>query len=140
MKDGFRFLDHTGDFAFEVWAKGLEGLFAQASLAVTEAMVDSASVRSLQSVEWSVKADFLEGLLVRQLTEILFLLETKALVFAEFEIHWKDDFELNCIARGEAFDPDRHGFKTALKAVTYHQLKILQKEDGTFHAQVVLDV
>jgi SHS2 domain-containing protein len=41
--------------------------------------------------------------------------------------------------RGEIFDPSRHQFKTEIKAVTYHQVEIIDKGES-WVARVIFDI
>jgi SHS2 domain-containing protein len=41
--------------------------------------------------------------------------------------------------RGEKLDLTRHGFRTEIKGVTYHDFRVWQ-EDGLWHARIIFDV
>jgi SHS2 domain-containing protein len=80
-----------------------------------------------------------EDLLIRWLGELLFLCQGRGYLFKEFSILHLDSKSLRAIVRGEIFDPSRHRFKTEIKAVTYHQVEVQQKDDG-WEGKVVFDV
>ncbi len=81
----------------------------------------------------------METLLVRLLQEVLYLFDARRFVARRLEIEsWKDKRLIGRVW-GETFDPERHGFKTEIKAVTYHGLKI-SKSKGRWYAELVLDV
>src|SRR5690606_36717466 len=115
-----RNLDHTADLGIEVWADSRESLLAHASEALTGQMVDISTVKPVREVEWTVDGDSPEDLLVGQLQEILFRLDTEGMVFSEFRISLRGLNTIKCLAYGEPLNRERHGFKTEIKAVTYH--------------------
>ena len=63
----------------------------------------------------------------------------KGMVFVEFDIEsWNTD-EVIGRARGERFDIDRHEFRTAVKAATYHQFESHPTPQG-WEIRVFVDV
>ena len=67
------------------------------------------------------------------------LFETQKVVLGKFEIKTLTDQTLKAIAWGEPFQWEKHRFKQAVKAVTYHQLRIWETSKG-WRARVILDV
>jgi hypothetical protein len=60
----------------------------------------------------------------------------RRLALIEFEVEIKG-LKLNCRAKGERFDPQRHGPKQEIKAVTYHMLQVNADEPSV---TVIFDV
>lgn len=139
MNNSFRSLDHTGDLGVEVWGSSWEELFQNASLATVYFIADLTKIRPDRKVSWQLKAEGLEGLLVRHLEEILYRMDAQGMVFSCFEVRLEGGCALRCEAWGEPLDREQHGFKTELKAVTYHGLKLWQ-ESGICHARIIFDV
>jgi SHS2 domain-containing protein len=73
------------------------------------------------------------------LNQLLYLYDVEAFLGCDFEVVSLNDEHLTARASGERFDPAFHIGKTAVKAATYHQLKISRVSDG-WHATVVLDL
>lgn len=140
MDAGFRALDHTGDLGVEVWAPSREGLFETASRALVDLLIEPERVATRETHRWVLHGEVDEGLMVRQLEEILFQMDAKGLVFSSFHIQFFDNHTLHCEARGEPLDRERHGFKTEIKAVTYHGLKLWRDGEGRYRAKVIFDV
>ncbi|TLZ54859.1 MAG: archease [Methanobacteriota archaeon] len=132
----FEELDHTADVGIRAYGATLEELFENAAAGMSSLIVDLESVKPRGEVEVRVKADDLEGLLVNWLQELLFLHETQHLVFCEFDVAI-GGLDLTGRARGEAIDKRRHELKLAVKAVTYHRLKV-DPEKGV--AEVIFDI
>jgi SHS2 domain-containing protein len=133
-------LDHTADLGWAVWGDSWEELCENAGRALTDTLVDLGKVEPRQEVQWRVQTSTPERLLVRHLEEILFQFDAKGMVFSRFQISRLGTDGLSCRAWGEPLDRDKHGFKTEIKAVTYHQLKIERESDGRYSARVILDV
>lgn len=138
-----RFLDHTADVAFEVAAPSLDTLFAESAQALLETITDPATVRASLHRSFELTAPDLETLLVDWLGELVYVFEVDRQLFADAEVTVTEDDagpRLTAVARGEPYDPDRHPIRVQVKAVTYHQLEVACRPDGTWVARVVFDI
>ena len=135
----YRLIDHTGDLGLEVRGDDFPGLFVNAAWAFTDILVDAARVRTDRVQDITVEAPDREALLAAWLGELLYLFDARGLVFNRFEIREWTEEKLAARAWGEKFDPDRHGFRQGVKAVTYHQLMVAEALDG-FVVRVFLDI
>ena len=105
------------------------------------------SVEPKKAFRVSVGAFSTEELLVEWLRELLYLYETKRVLFKKFIIgemvpltkKGVKGYRLKAEASGEKLDLARHEIKTEVKAVTYHQLSVAKK-GNTWIARVILDV
>ena len=134
----FQFIDHTADAGILVKAETLEGMFETAALGFSELITRVDSLNCLIQRQFRLQEDDIETLLVSWLQELLYLLDTEDLIFGRFRVHLKD-LTLKATAWGEVFDPEIHTMKTEIKAVTYHQLKVVEDEQG-WRAQVIFDI
>jgi SHS2 domain-containing protein len=135
----YRIINHTGDLGMTVRGRDRIDLFEQAAWAFFDLLVDVRKIEPEKPLEVSVEAPDLEALLVAWLGELLFLFDARRMVFSRFEIEELNDRSLKGRAWGEDFDPERHGFKHGIKAVTYHQLGIWETPKG-WRARVILDI
>jgi SHS2 domain-containing protein len=131
--------DHTADIGIRAFGRSLEELFGNAAYALFDQLTDLRKVRTEVSHEISVQGADREDLLIRWLGELLFLCEGRGYLFKEFSFSLLEPTSLKAFARGETFDPSRHRFKTEIKAVTYHQVEVKEK-DGGWEGRVVFDV
>ena len=131
--------DHTADIGILVFGKSLEEVFVNAAWALFDLLTPMDSIRENLVREIAVEGADIEDLLVRWLSELLFLCEGEGFLFREFSISSLTATSLKASARGEIFDPSRHRFKTEIKAVTYHQVELAQKE-GLWIGKVIFDV
>ena len=135
----FRFVEHTGDVGVMVYGDSLAGLFTHAAEALFLVMTEPRKIREKESRDLSLKASGPEALLVTWLNEFLYLFDTQRLLFRHFDILRLDGLELEATARGEAYEEGRHPINTAIKAVTYHQLKI-SNEKGVWKTRIIFDL
>lgn len=135
----FKFIDHTGDLGLTVFGETLDGLFVHAAEALFHVLTDRRKIRDRHRQEISLDARGTEELLVVWLGELLFLFETKRLLFRRFEIRGLDGIHMEASAWGEQYEEGRHPIKTLIKAVTFHQLRV-EKTKGRWRARIILDL
>lgn len=136
----YRLLDHTGDMAILVRARTREGLYDAATRAFFDLMLDVRTVKGCEKVPIRVKgAVDPEDLLVRYLSELLYLHDADGWLFRGARVAALTDTELEAEADGERFDATRHVIERQVKAVTYHHLLLSQDRDG-WSARVVVDL
>lgn len=137
----YEYLDVRGDIGFVVRGEKIEDIFKTAALAMYNIMVDISKVKRSVSREVEVSAKDLDILLHHWLQELLFITDTEGIVFSSFdvEICKDDEFMAKGKAYGEKLNPELHEIRTAIKAVTYHNLE-LRLENSGWKAVVILDV
>jgi SHS2 domain-containing protein len=132
-------LSHTGDLGMMVYGRDLPELFAHAAWAMFDLMSDATTIRPLQTTTVSVEANDLEDLLVRWLSELLYLYDTQRFLSCTSTFTTLEPRRLEATIQGEPFDPARHPIDTEIKAVTYHQIAV-EQIDGRWHARVIFDL
>lgn len=118
-----------------------EELFVFAAEATFDLMVSSRReyIPSIE-VPISVEAPAVDGLMVRWLSELLFVFERRRLVLSRFFIDNIDERSVAGAAKGIPFDSTRHRQKLEIKAVTYHGLVVERGEGGLWRAEVLFDI
>jgi SHS2 domain-containing protein len=137
----YRFLPHTADVAVAVRAATLPALFGHAASALFDLTTDRRSVRPRRRARFEAQGVTLENLLVRFLSELLYLQEVKGWRFHSCRVTSLDrhGFRVRAVAAGEPFDPERHPRRREVKAITYHQLAV-RRRAGVWRVRFVLDV
>ena len=130
----FRFLEHTTDAEIEAYGMNLDESFENAGLATEESMVDLSTISSNLSTHIVVKGEDLQSLLYSWLEALISLQDTDGMLFSKFSCKVSKtargfDLKANLLS-GEKFDPRKHEQKTAIKAPTYHDMKIVQDKSG----------
>lgn len=131
---GFEEIPHTADWAMRVWAEDLPGLFAEAARGMNSlAGVQLESGPRLER-QIELEAGDNESLLVAFLSELLYIQEHENLAFDAFKLRMHNSF-----LKGELEGAAIAGIAKAIKAVTFHDLRIARSERG-FQVQLVFDV
>jgi SHS2 domain-containing protein len=138
----YQFFDHTGDIGVTLSGRTVEELFAAAAAAFSESITPLDGVEPRRPEELDVEAPELDLLLVDFLSELLYRFDTRGWLTrqADVEIRERDGgWHLQGTLLGEKHDPARHPVRVLIKAVTYHQLQIVERE-GMWAANVVFDI
>ena len=139
VKKDFEFIDHTADIGITAYGADMKQIFANAARGLFSIITNLDNVASTKKLDIQVIAPDREALLLQWLNELIYLFETRKMLFSRFEITVITDTELKAKAFGEKINLKKHELKTQVKATTYHMLKIEQNELG-WTAQVIFDV
>jgi len=139
MEKKYEFIEHTADLGFKAFGASLEALFAHAAEAFFEALVDLKTIEERTERSIETRAGALDDLMLNWLDEFLYLYDTEGLLFKRFQIQSIKENHIQARASGEILDPSRHEIRAGIKAVTYHQLYV-EERNGLWEAQVILDI
>jgi SHS2 domain-containing protein len=129
----------TADLTVDAWGETLGEAFENAALAMFNAMTPLEGVEARVTKTFAVEGDDLGLLLFNFLDELLYHHEVDLIVFSAFEVDLDQGGDrLTAVCRGEPFDLDRHSQGIAIKAVTFHNMRIERGEDA-WTIRVVLD-
>lgn len=133
----------TADMCFRAFGRTLEEAFANAGFAVFDIISDAGRIKPKVAEEIKVESEDLQALLFDFLSELLYLQDTKRLLFSEFEVkidkpkNKTGKYKLAAKARGQ--EMDGIGLRNHVKAITYHLMEI-KEEKGLWTIQVILDL
>lgn len=131
---GFEEIPHTADWSIRVWAEDLPSLFTESARAMNRlAGVESGSSPRVKRT-FESKGEDSESLLVAFLSELVYYQEQENLAFDQFELNVEGQKLKVEMEGGEIVSVDK-----AIKAVTYHGLKIERTEHG-LEVTIVFDV
>src|SRR5262252_10318697 len=135
----FQLLEHTSDIGILARGQTRSEALIAASQGLVSILVDPAPFHPLEERYFKAPGPDEPAQVINWLNEILFFFDTDGLVFVEFEIDSWTSTEIIGRARGERFDIDRHEFRTAVKAATYHQFESHPTDDG-WEMSIFVDV
>ena len=123
---GARFvvLDHPADLGIEARGESLREAFESAAAGLMAVILDPEGVVPREARRVALRATDYEQLLVRWLSEVLYLYDGEGFASREFAISELTRDSLKAIVRGETYSPDVHRPRMDVKAVTYHQLLV----------------
>jgi SHS2 domain-containing protein len=132
MTGGFRYLDHMTDAVIEAYGSTLDEAFEFAAKALNGTMIDLATVRPDTRVEISASGHDTYSLLFDWLDKVMLLLVADGMVMSEFKADISRDgsYFLKGHAMGEKLDLSRHKYKVEIKAVTYHEMQVIEEPGG----------
>ncbi len=136
---GYQLLDHPADLGIEAWGPTLPEAFEQAAMGLMSVILDLKTVRNKEVREIRLQGHGYENLLVKWLEEILFLYDGQGFVGAGYKIEKLSHQQIIARVLGEPFSLSRHDTVTDVKAVTYHQLLVLEAPTRAM-VRVFLDI
>ena len=134
QKYGYLELEHTADWALKVWAPDLPTLLITAARGMYALSGIQTDPNSIQAKSIQLESTDAEGLLVDFLSELLFLAELEHVAAIEFETSVKDSSLIAEIRTGSIIKIQKE-----IKAITYHNLKIIRKKD-LLETVIIFDV
>ncbi|MFC1883477.1 archease [Thermodesulfobacteriota bacterium] len=138
-KPDYEFLEHTADLGIIVRGDDIQTLFETAAMALMHILVKGRSSQTPVRDRLSVSADDTDDLMVRWLSEILYLLEGEEMVVTGVKIPVIYPSSLEAVIEKVPFDPEIHEIQREIKAVTYHQINVSPIE-GRWQARIIFDV
>ncbi|MFH0863375.1 MAG: archease [Candidatus Altiarchaeota archaeon] len=137
----YEYLEHTADLKIKATGKTLEEALSESARAVFEAIAGKSRIEPKLEREMTIIVREPETLVHDFLGRLIYLFSTEHILFSEFNLVLKEaiGYKLIVKARGEPYDPKKHKLIKEVKAVTYHDMRILQVEDGTWKIEVVCD-
>ena len=135
----FTILEHPSDVGIEATGDSLKDAFEQAAHALMAVILEITPGPAGEERVIALRCDDREQLLVRWLSEILYLYDAQGFVASEITVGDLSSRHLTARIRGERFSPDRHLPRLDVKAVTYHQLLVEGTPAGA-RVRVFLDI
>jgi len=131
---GFEEISHTADWSIRVWADDLAGLLVESARGMN--WLAGAELADQPRVKQSFEAEGPDGesMLVAFLSELVYYAEQQNLGFDDFAIETKNDR-----LKAEIEGAPLKSLSKAIKAVTWHNLKIKETERG-LEVEIVFDV
>jgi SHS2 domain-containing protein len=139
MSDPFEIIEHTADTGFRAWGATPAELFENAARAMLSIAAESEPIQPAQEVRISVEGADYPDLLVNWLSEILYLFDSGRLAAKNFHVEEITASNLRAVVRGEPREDGRHPWKLIIKAVTYHEIEVAER-NGRWECKVYVDI
>ena len=142
-KSKYKFLENVAiaDIAYEAYGKNLNELFENAAMAIFELSANLKTVEAKEKIDFELENEKIENLLYDFLSEILFLKDSKYMVFKKVKIEIKQNknYKLKAFLEGDTINPEKQQLENDIKAVTMHMFEV-KKEKNKWKAVVVVDI
>lgn len=139
MHEGYRILEHPSDIGIEANGQTLKDALEYVARGLVSIIVDPSTVEPIEQRYIRLAANDLEQLLVKWLSEILYLYDGNDFLVSDVSIEQLSNISLEAILTGDILDERKHVLKLDVKAITYHQLEIEEREDGC-RVKVFVDI
>lgn len=152
QKGDWEYLDHTADVQIHSWGTGNEEAFGAAVVGMFGYMVELDEINDDLEMDIVISGHNKETLLFNFMQECLYIFLTESFVMKQIIINDfvevanatkgfnTDKFTLTATAKGGSFDATRHSQGTEVKAITYSNLQIVEKESGQVETFVIVDI
>lgn len=152
QRGGWEYLDHTADVQIHSWGANLEEAFGAAVVGMFGYMVELPEIKDDLQMDVVASGHNRETLLFNFMQECLYIFLTESYVMKEIIVNEieeadgsaakfdTDKFKLTAVARGGLFDATKHSQGTEVKAVTYSNLQVVDKEEGHVETYVIVDI
>lgn len=132
----FEEIEHTADWALRVRGRDLHHLLLNAARGMNSLLVSDEAVAAPEvEKEFEIEAYDAETLLVNWLSELAYWAEVGSFIFPEIQLRLVSPTHLSAVVKGSPVpELEKH-----IKAVTYHDLEIVETETG-LEATIVFDV
>ena len=131
----YEILEHPADLKIRAFGKTKEELFFNALKGMAESLKPEIGEIIAKRTIKIISPD-LEALLIDFLSEVLYLIQTKKEIYTNINFKKLTNTELE----GELIGRETKRFGEEIKAVTYHNLDIHQKEGEVWEATVLFDI
>ena len=139
----YKFLEDIAiaDIAYEAYGKDLKELFENAAMAIFELSAEIKTVEAKEKIEFELVNEKIDNLLYDFLSEILFLKDSKYMVFRKVKVEIKEGKpnKLKAVLEGDTINPQKQHLENDMKAVTMHMFELKKGKDG-YTARIVVDI
>jgi len=135
----YTLIDHTADFGIHVLGQDKNQLFQNAALAMFELIVETENPQESVQERVSISGDDWPDLMVNWLRELLYLWTGKEKILQSIAVDTLIPYTISARVTVESYTPDQHSILNEIKAVTYHQIDVFEK-DNHWEARIIFDV
>jgi len=139
----YKFLEDVAlaDIAYEAYGKDINEVFENAALAIFDLSADIKTIDANQKIEFELENKKIDNLLYDFLSEILFLKDSKYMVFKKVKATIKEGKpnKLKAVIEGDTINPQKQHLENDIKAVTMHMFELNKVKDG-YRARIVVDI
>jgi SHS2 domain-containing protein len=140
----YEILEHRADLKIRAFGRTKEELFSNMLKGMISGLRPEILNSETETRNIEIKSPDLESLLVDFLSEVLYLTQVNKEIYTDIKFKKLNDPSMNsgqvAELEGELVGQKVQRFGEDIKAVTYYELKIEQKEDKNWEATVLFDI
>ena len=142
----YKFLEDIAiaDIAYESYGKNLNELFENSALAIFELSAEVKTIEPKKKLTIKLENKKLNNLLYDFLSEILFLKDSKYMVFRNVKVKIIENkknkiYKLKSTLEGDAINSKKQHLENDIKAITMHMFELKKVKNG-YKARIVVDI
>lgn len=137
--DFYKIIDHTADLGIWVSGSDIKELFENAGKGIFDLIAGLENISPENKSIIEVEGKDREELIVNFLNHLIFEFEVHLRVYRDFDIIDLRNESLIAEGKWEKFNNKKHPIRYAIKAVTYHNLRIWKKRNK-FYLSLIFDI
>jgi len=126
------------DIAFEAYGKNLNEVFENSAYAFFDMTCNPKTVKSKIKKVINIKAENEKDLLYNFLAELIFLKDSKQLIFNKVKVIIKNN-NLQATLYGDKINYEKQELRNDIKAITFHQFNLEKTKKG-YKSRIVVDI
>ena len=136
----FKYLEKVAiaDIAFEAYGKTLNEVFENSAYAFFDITCNPKTIKQKIKKEIKLKDKDEKTLLYNFLSELIFLKDSKQLIFNKIKVAIKNN-KLKATLYGDKIDYEKQELRNDIKAITFHLFNLEKTKKG-YKATVVVDI
>ena len=142
----YKFLEDVAlaDIAYESYGKNLNELFENSALAIFELSAEVKTIEPKKKLTIKLENKKLDNLLYDFLSEILFLKDSKYMVFRNVKVKINENkknkkYNLISAIEGDKINSKKQKLENDIKAITMHMFELKKTKNG-YQARIVVDI
>ena len=135
----YRVTDHTADLGVFFYGDRPEDVLVNAGLSLFALLVENPPRRGRETLDITAEGDDPADLLVCWLGELLYIFHSRHQVVTDIRPTGFTEKSLSASLTLAPFDPEKHGVRHDIKAVTYHRVSFRPYKDR-WRGRVVFDL
>ena len=142
----YKFLEDIAiaDIAYNAYGKNLSELFENSALAIFELSAEVKTIEPKKKLTIKLENKKLNNLLYDFLSEILFLKDSKYMVFRNVKVKIIENkenkiYKLKSTLEGDAINSKKQHLENDIKAITMHMFELKKVKNG-YKARIVVDI
>jgi len=135
----YEIIDHTADLGIVVKGIDVQEVFIRAAHAMIDLMVNADIREKGTRRKLLVEGEDLPDLMVRWLSEILYLFNGERILVSAIEISSISPIRLRSALTAVSLKKCHYEILREIKAVTYHQIGVKETPDG-WEARIIFDI
>jgi SHS2 domain-containing protein len=124
----FQIIEHPSELGILAFGENQKETFENAAFGMFSLIAEIEEIESVDSFKIEVKGQDFDELMVNWLNELIFIEDSKKILFKEFNVYQINEHSLKAQVSGQHIKEGLHELHRKIKAATYSQLEVKEKK------------